>query len=269
MYTHMQRAVDTANGRVFAVGETLGYAGDRGSPGVPHLHFTYFKANRDGWSGKQSLPLSFAEGYDLPEIGGCNQHGGKEMVAMSIQPPQIDFAGPPPAGWYNGDARITFTTTWGGGGLSQDWNAEPAGDTPMFPSVIDGYADLRDAGEGMHTLYVRAWGPDGKQTIASYGPVGYDATPPSPPAAIGETTINAGAQAVITWEPSSDALSGVAGYRLYVGSDLNGKSEWYTADPFVKTPPLAAGIYLVRIQALDQAGNSGIWTTVGKINVRP
>ncbi|MGB9634614.1 MAG: M23 family metallopeptidase, partial [Chloroflexaceae bacterium] len=36
MYTHLARAVSTQSGRYFQAGETLGFAGDRGSPGVPH-----------------------------------------------------------------------------------------------------------------------------------------------------------------------------------------------------------------------------------------
>lgn len=267
MYTHMQGAVDTTRGRIFEVGETLGYAGDRGSPGVPHLHFTLYTANRDGWSGKQSLPLSFAEGYELPEIGGCNQHGGTVMTAMSLQPPQINFSGPQPAQWYRGDERIVFDITWGGGGMSQRWNEEPAGDAPMFPAVIDGYAPLRDAGDGMHTLYVRAWGPDGKQTLTTYGPIGFDSTAPSAPLPINEMIVGPGSQAVLNWQPSSDAHSGIAGYRIYVGADVNGKSDWFSAEPFVKTPPLEAGRYLVRLQALDQTGNSSDWVTVGTIVV--
>ncbi|WP_254151208.1 M23 family metallopeptidase [Candidatus Chloroploca mongolica] len=267
MYTHLQRAVTTSRGVFFEAGQTLGYAGDRGSPGTPHLHFTAFTANRDGWSGKQSIPLKFAEGYDLPEIGGCNQHGGKVMTAMALQPPEVVFSSElQPDTWTNQDLRVEFTINWGGGGLSQAWNQEPAEDRPMFPSVIDGYAQLSDKGEGKHTLYVRAWGPDGKQTLASYGPVGFDQTPPSAPVAIPAMTVKPGV-VVVPWQPAEDALSGVKGYLVYIGADPEGTSRWFTPDPVVKTEPLNPGEYLVRLQSLDHAGNSSPWTTIGTITV--
>lgn len=269
MYTHLARAVSTQPGRYFQAGETLGFAGDRGSPGVPHLHFTAFTARSDGWSGKQSVPLRFAEGYDLPEIGGCNQHGGKILRAASIKAPEVAFqSAAQPGQWYTTDQRIEFVVAWGGGGLSQAWNREPPGDAPMFARVTDGYAQIADAGEGMHTLKVRAWGPDGRVTLAEFGPIGYDVTPPSAPAPFGDLSAPAGPVA-LQWQPASDAHSGVKGYRIYVGANPEGTSDWFTAEPAVKTEPLAPGRYLVRVQALDVAGNAGAWITLGAITVGP
>ncbi len=268
MYTHLGRVASTDPRHTFEVGEVLGYAGDRGAPGVPHLHFTAFTADSDGWSGKHSVPLRFAEGVDLPEVGGCSQHQGTALTAMAIQPPQITFSSPAqPNVWYSGDQRIEFTTRWSGGGLSQAWDQDPVGVTPMFPLNVDGYAALRDAGEGMHTLTVRAWGPDGRQATARYGPVGYDVTPPSNPPAIAELHAAAGTALGIVWSPGRDQLSGVAGYRVYIGPDANGEDAWFTADPQIKTPPLAVGRYQVRVQTFDQAGNTSAWATIGLIIV--
>lgn len=267
MYTHLARAVTTERGRYLEAGETLGFAGDRGSPGVPHLHFTAFTAGGNGWSGKQSVPLRFAEGYDLPDVGGCNQHGGTLVTAAAIKAPEVLFESEArPGQWYNTDHRVAFTTRWSGGGLSQAWDKEPAADGPMFARAVDGYAQIAEGGEGMRTLQVRVWGPDGKQTVASYGPVGFDATPPTAPAPIAELKTAPGA-AVVTWAPAGDALSGVAGYRVYIGAEPEGTAEWFTAEPAVKTDPLAPGRYLVRVQTLDRAGNTSPWTTVGSVVV--
>jgi murein DD-endopeptidase MepM/ murein hydrolase activator NlpD len=269
MYTHLARAVSTQPGRSFQAGETLGFAGDRGSPGVPHLHFTAYTARGDGWSGKRSVPLRFAEGVDLPEIGGCNQHGGKIVRAMSIKEPEVAFqSAAQPGQWYASDQRIEFVVAWGGGGLSQAWNQTPPDDAPMFARVTDGYAQLADAGEGMHTLKVRAWGPDGRVTLAEFGPVGYDVTAPGAPAPIGDLTAFTGPVA-LQWQPASDAHSGIRGYRVYIGANPEGTSEWFTTEPAVKTDPLAPGRYLLRVQALDVAGNSGPWVTLGAITVEP
>lgn len=267
MYTHLSRAVSTQRGRFYEAGETLGFAGDRGSPVVPHLHFTAYTASGNGWSGKESLPLRFAEGYDFPEIGGCSQHGGTVVTAASIRDPEVRFASEAqPGGWYNSDMRIAFTTTWSGGGLSQAWDKEPAGDSPMFARAIDGYAQLAELGEGMRTLQVRVWGPDGKQTLASYGPIGFDQTPPTAPAPIADLKAAPG-PVDVAWAPAADALSGVAGYRVYIGAEAEGTSAWFAAEPKVTTEPLTPGRYLVRVQTVDRAGNTSPWSTIGSITV--
>ncbi|NTU82240.1 MAG: peptidoglycan DD-metalloendopeptidase family protein [Chloroflexales bacterium] len=269
MYTHMARAVTTARGHYIEAGQTLGFVGDRGAPGVPHLHFTAFTASGNGWSGKQSVPLRFAEGYDLPDIGGCNQHGGTILSAAAVRAPEIHFRSEAqPEHWYNSDQRVEFTSEWSGGGLSQAWDGEPATEAPMFARAIDGYAQISDAGEGMHTLGVRVWGPDGKQSVATFGPVGFDKTPPSAPAPTAEMKVPPGA-VVATWAPATDTLAGVDGYRVYIGTDPEGKADWFTAEPSIKTEPLAPGRYLVRVQTLDRAGNTSPWTTIGSIVVAP
>jgi hypothetical protein len=267
MYTHMARAVTTAFGHHFEAGETIGFVGDRGAPGVPHLHFTAFTAGGNGWSGKKSVPLRFAEGYDFPDVGGCSQHGGTIVVAAALRAPEIHFDSPvQPGQWHSTDERVAFTTSWSGVGLSQAWDAEPGTDNPMFPRAVDGYAQLSDLGEGMHTLYVRVWGPDGKMTLASYGPVGLDRTSPAAPAPIAELKVPTGA-AGITWASAADAHSGVAGYRVYVGTDPEGHSDWFTAETSIKTDPLAPGRYVVRVQTLDKAGNTSAWATIGSVVV--
>ncbi len=268
MYTHLSRPVTTERGYAFAVGDVLGYAGDRGSPGIPHLHFMAYTAGANGWSQRQSVPLKFAEGYDLPEIGGCNQHGGKILTAMALQDPLITFTGEAlPFGWYNVDHQIDFRVTWGGGGLSQSWDTEPPADTPMFPGAFDGYARLADMGEGWHTLYVRAWGPDGRQTLASYGPIGYDISPPTLDAAPVELRLTHLQPTSVTWPAASDALSGVAGYRVYLGPDPAGESEWFVTEPVLTPPPLTPGVYVLRVKPLDNAGNIGTWQTIATVIV--
>ncbi|RRR66001.1 MAG: peptidase M23 [Candidatus Viridilinea halotolerans] len=267
MYTHLSRAVTTQRGAYFEAGQVLGYAGDRGSPGVPHLHFTAYTANSDGWSGRQSVALRFAEGYDLPEVGGCNQHGGRILVASSLRDPEIHFSSEAqPGTWYNTSQRIEFTSEWSGGGLSQAWNVEPATNAPQFPGAFDGYAELADAGEGMHTFYVRVWGPDGRQSLASFGPLGYDVTPPPIPAPIADIEVIP-SSVVVAWQPVSDPLSGTHGYRVYIGPDAAGTATWFTSEPFVKTEQLQPGEYYVRVQSIDQVNNKSEWATLGMVVV--
>lgn len=268
MYTHMASVVTTRRNQFIPQGAVIGTVGDRGSPGIPHLHFTAFTARGSSASGRQSFPLSFVEGYNLPEIGGCNQHGGKTMVAGALpiasEAPSVSFSGNiEPGRWYNSDVRFEFVTV--GVGFSQRWNEDPAADAPMFPNATAGYGQLAWAGEGMHTFHVRVWAADGQQAVATYGPIGYDITPPQLPAPLAPTMVRASTPTILSWGAATDEASGVAGYRIYVGSDTQGSSDWFTAEPQVELPPLTAGRYLLRIQALDEAGNASPWTTLGEI----
>lgn len=275
MYTHMAGAATAVRGRAVARGERIGTVGDRGSPGTPHLHFTAFTGVGIDAHGRRSVPLSFAEGYDLPELGGCSQHGGSVLVAggqpqagpeQADAEPGFEFSPDTEAGrWYNADMRIEFSG--GARGFSQAWNRDPGGDAPMFADTSVGYVQLAWAGEGLHTLYVRAWDSEGRQTLATYGPIGYDQTPPRAPAPIPPTHALAGAPLALRWEPADDDASGVAGYRVYIGADAAGTSDWFTPVPQVDLPALGPGAYLLRVQPLDYAGNAGEWATVGQVHV--
>jgi hypothetical protein len=269
MYTHMQSVVTTEEGRFIRRGMVIGAVGNRGAPGVvPHLHFTAFTGAGVDAHARRSIPLSFAEGYDLPEIGGCDQHGGATLTAGGQPEPTrtingIRFSGGEPGRWYNGDLKIAFSGV--AGGFSQAWDHDPGGAAPMFPNADSGYMQLAWAGEGLHTLYVRAWDAAGRQTLAAYGPFGYDITPPLAPSPVTEIKAAHGAGVMLHWGAASDGGSGLAGYRVYVGPDANGVADWFVATPQVQAPPLAPGHYMLRIQALDYAGNAGAWATIEQI----
>jgi hypothetical protein len=267
MYTHMQSVVTTERGKFIRQGTKIGEAGDRQTVGNPHLHFTAFtsKGGRQPW---QSVPLKFIEGYDLPEVGGCNQHYGKTMTGLELQPPQITFKTQlQPDVWYNKDQRIEYEIVFGGNGLNQAWNREPD-TTPVYPGATSGYAQLSEAGEGMNTFFVRAWNYEGKQTVASFGRIGYDATPPTLSPAPSDQVGVAGSGVTVKWPAASDKASGVEGYKVYVGGNITGTSDWFTEKPEVTTPPLKAGRYVIRVQALDVAGNASEWVTVGNLVVK-
>src|SRR5262245_14081743 len=91
MYTPMDSAVTIQHDKLIARCTVSGSVGDRGANGLAHLHFTAFTGHGIAASGRQSVPLSFAEGYDLPEIGGCSQHGGMTLTAGE-QPPGMEIA---------------------------------------------------------------------------------------------------------------------------------------------------------------------------------
>ncbi len=269
-YTHMATVTAASPGQFVPQGAIVGTVGDRGSPGIPHLHFMAFTASGPYASGRQTVPLRFADGYDLPEIGGCNQHGGKILTAKAredLPPPAIRFSSSlEPEHWYNADARIDFEIDGAVLGFSQRWNEDPTGEEPMFPMADAGYAQLEWVDtEGMHTFYVRAWGINGDQVVETYGPFGYDVIPPEPPSTITPVVVTPGITVSLRWYAAQDSGSGVKGYRVYIGKDTQGESDWFATEPEVVVPSLAPGTYWLRVQALDKAGNVGEWTTLGQV----
>ena len=81
MYTHMQHATIMERGAAVSRGAVIGTVGDRGAPGTPHLHFTAFTAAGYPSESPQSIALSFADGFALPDTGGCDQHNGEILKA--------------------------------------------------------------------------------------------------------------------------------------------------------------------------------------------
>ncbi len=267
MYTHLDRAVSTQMDRAVKRGEVIGYAGDRASHGLAHLHFTAFTGKGLAASGRKSVPLSFADGFDLPDIGGCNQHGGEVLVAGGMPSGGVRFASAAqPGRWYAADQRVEFYLPAGARGFSQAWDQQPA-DAPQFADARDGYVETAWAGEGLHTLHIRYWDAAGKPGDASFGPFGYDLTPPDAPAALGEVALGSGQGTTLQWAPAADNGAGVAGYRVYLGSDPNGSANTLVPSPAFTLPALAAGSYLLRVQSLDYAGNAGAWATIARITV--
>jgi hypothetical protein len=270
-YTHLASAAVTARDRAVQRGQVIGTVGDRGTKGNPHLHFHAFTANGSWASNRQTVPLSFAEGYDLPPLKGCNQHFGEVLVAgdragMAIE--EISFSSEAqPGRWYNRDIAVTFGGSALSRGFSAAWANDPGGEHPAHGADSPGVAQIAALGEGLHTLHVRGWNTNGEQTLATYGPIGYDITAPQAVPSPEQQTISANTQAPIRWPVATDNASGVAGYRVYIGPDANGTSEWYVQAPEATTEGLAAGSYVLRVQPIDFAGNSGAWTAVGQVVV--
>ena len=271
MYTHMDSAVSTKLDRAVRRGDVIGYVGERAAHGLPHLHFTAFTGHGIAASGRKSVPLSFAEGYDLPDVGGCNQHGGEKLSATGERAApitQVQFRTAAQAEhWYNTDQRIEFQLPDGAHAFSQGWDLAPNSDAPLFSGASAGYVQGAWAGEGLHTLHVRYWDAAGAPQLASFGPLGYDTTAPALPAAAGTQVVRAGEPGTLRWAQAADSASGVAGYRVYLGADPNGTAEAQVPAPELALPELLPGAYVLRVQAIDYAGNASAWATVAAVNV--
>ena len=270
-YTHMS-STNVRVGAAVRRGDLIGAVGDRGAKGNPHLHFHVFKATGAWASNRKTVPLSFAEGYTFPEMGGCNQHHGEIVVAGSqagTAQAGLHFStAAQPGRWYNHDLDVTFAGTAIARGFSLSWSGDPGGDAPTQPAAASD-TTLTAQGEGLHTLYVRGWDSNGQQTLATFGPIGLDTTPPVASELIAIQEVRAAtADTVVRWNAAQDAASGVAGYHVYLGPDTNGTSDWYVATPETTVPTLAAGSYSLRVQPVDFAGNTGAWATVGQVTAR-
>jgi Peptidase family M23 len=271
MYSHMDSVVTTERDLLVTRGAVIGAVGARAAHGTPHLHFTAFTGDGPAASHRRSVPLAFGEGYDLPDIGGCSQHGG-EMLIAGTQVSAIDAgvrfsSAALPNRWYNADKQVVFNIPVGAHGFSQAWDRDPNGDAPQFAHADVGFLQIAQAGEGLHTVQVRFWDAAGQPIVATYGPIGYDVTPPRNVPASAPIALTTGTPASIQWSAATDNGSGVAGYHVYIGADQNGESDWFAPAPQVKAPGLAPGTYLLRVQPLDYAGNVGTWATVGRIDV--
>lgn len=275
LYSHLRTVITTRPGLAVRQGDQIGTVGAVNTD-IPHLHFNFFYAPDSGAYNRTLLELDFADGYSFRDTSGCNQHRGATVVAraaVDTTPPGVSFtSSAQPGQWHCADQRIEFQVADDRRvqGFSQAFNRDPGGVQPDFLSTI-GYFQLAWAGEGMHTFYVRAWDASGQQTLATFGPIGYDATapgfalPPNPPTA----TYAAHSPFTVVWTPASDgAGSGVAGYHLYLGSDPNGVSDWFSPEAQVRIDGLAPGSYLLRAQAFDRACGKSAWVTVQQIIVQ-
>jgi murein DD-endopeptidase MepM/ murein hydrolase activator NlpD len=76
MYVHLNsRAV--GRGQNVERGQVIGTAGSVGAGASnPHLHFELFVGRNGSDRARNTVPINFAEGYNLPNNGRCNQHGG-------------------------------------------------------------------------------------------------------------------------------------------------------------------------------------------------
>jgi outer membrane biosynthesis protein TonB len=71
----------------------------------------------------------------------------------------------------------------------------------------------------------------------------------------------------VSWASASDEHAGVAGYRLYLGHDVEGTSDWFSPENEVEIAPLLPGRYVLRAQAQDRGCSESEWITVQEMVV--
>ena len=126
--------------------------------------------------------------------------------------------------------------------------------------------------DGTHTVQYYALDKVGNQESIRTVTFKIDRTRPTPPSGINETHGVVSKQwqknhdtPTFTWNPSTDATSGLWGYQFYFGTDANGTSNHKTllaSDPRQWEPRpngAATGTYYLRGRTRDHAGNWSNW----------
>ncbi len=201
-------------------------------------------------------------------------------VAYDYGAPTIKFQGPATNQWYNTDQGVYWLATDTSGtalppnglaGFTGLWDKDP-GDPNRddTPGCCDSYysgpqvttTDLGDtfvsaAGQGCHTVHVRAWDNAGLASPDNtYGPVCYDTVPPVTTAKLSGTIVNGVYTGpVIVTLSATDATSGVRGTVYQIGG---GALFRYTA-PFTVS---GTGSYTISFYSTDNAGNQEAVKTI-------
>ncbi|MDR1997941.1 MAG: hypothetical protein LBQ83_06430 [Candidatus Margulisbacteria bacterium] len=118
------------------------------------------------------------------------------------------------------------------------------------------------------TYYLRVQAVDGVGLTGNWTTVltyKYDQSKPGiSPTNITEGWTSQNSRSILSWAEAPDGDgSGIAGYYMYRGTDPGGEAEDFLTRREYDSPPLSGDSrYFLRVQALDNAGNTGNWTTV-------
>jgi hypothetical protein len=279
---HQCTPLGNGNSYLYWFGEHSSYA--------PHYPFYDITSGCNNNNVTQFYGLGYycaGSGYDL--VTGWGMPNMFELAwaintyqAGDFGAPGINFSGPAKNRWYNSDQTVSwslFDTSSDGlpptgvAGFSQAWDADP-GDVfreatpgsgnsfysgPQFPNATTGCLDLAGAdgcgggaGQGWHTVNIRAWDNTGFPTVdLTYGPIGYDTVAPVTAATLKGTVVGGIYESAVTVTlAATDALpgSGVA-HTVY---QVNGGSQINYTGPFQVS---SLGTNTVAFHSLDNAGN--------------
>ncbi len=216
------------------------------------------------------------EGYDsVTGWGSANMFQLSWMINFYLAGdgagPTITLTGPPTHHWYNSNQTVNWTMTdttdnrhqpIGPAGASLAWDADPGNpsrlNTPGADSsyyALGAYGSSGSAGglsnlaQGWHTAYVRGWDNGGNSSLNTYGPLGFDDTPPITTITLSGTlqngSYNGPVQVTLT---ATDQYSGVASTYYSIN---NGAYQAYSAPFNVYVP----GPYQISAYSIDNAGN--------------
>jgi len=161
--------------------------------------------------------------------------------------------------WFISDVVITPNSTDEDSGIRDQF-------VGLEPGNYDDSVIMTESG----IVYCKAVDNAG---ILSEGACGFVYIDKLPPSAVGGAVEANGVESgkwqnsvnspVFQWASASDTNSGLRGYNVYWGMDANGESDLFQVEEqFAPDPVSAPGIYYLRIQSMDNAGNTSEWRTV-------
>ena len=180
-------------------------------------------------------------------------------TALSTNPSSPDGSG----GWFVTAPVITLTRNEPGATYYQWDSTSPSGWQTYATGGITGP-------EGKHTLYYYSDDTSANTETVKSKAFNVDL---SAPAAfnIGSPADNSSTNNVtkptFTWTASSDSVSGVAKYQLYVDGSLNRDYLSASSTSYTMTTPLDAGAHTWNVKAVDVAGNAVSSTATFTLNV--
>lgn len=263
------------------------------NPSVPgeELHYPFYDitsgCNSNDVTAANNLTADCAgTGYDL--VTGWGSVNMLQLawlfnasVAYDYGAPTVRFQGPTTNKWYNTDQGVYWLATDTSGtalpanglaGFTGQWDKDPGDinrdDTqgccdsyysgPQVTTTDLGNTFVSAAGQGCHTVHVRAWDNTGLESSDNtYGPVCYDSVPPVTTAKLAGTLVNGVYTSPVTVIlTATDATSGVHGTVYQINS---GVLFLYTA-PFTVS---GTGSYTISFYSTDNAGNQEATKTIG------
>ncbi len=169
-------------------------------------------------------------------------------ILVDRNPPVTTSNAPVP--WQNANVNVTLTPTDAGLVTSTLYQLGIGVLTPYTTPIPV-------TAEGTSTLLFRSTDAAGNVEATKTATIRIDKSPPSVPATVSASALST-ISAQVTWEPSTDAVSGVARYDIYRDGVIVGTSVTTT---FVDAGLTPGATYLYSVRAVDQAGNASAQTT--------
>lgn len=150
-----------------------------------------------------------------------------------------------PSAWQNANVLVTLTPTDAGQITSTTWK--------LNTGAITAYAaPILVSTEGTSTLLFRSSDAAGNVETTKSATVRIDKGAPSVPATISASALST-VSAQVTWQASSDSVSGVARYDVYRGGVIVGTA---TGTTFTDIGLTSGQTYVYTVRAVDAAGNA-------------
>jgi len=175
----------------------------------------------------------------------------KTLAAGDTTPPTVNVTAPAPNALVAGTVTLSASATDNVAVVRVDFFVDGAlvGSATAAPFSIS--FDTRTVASGGHSATAKASDAAGNQGTSSAVAFTCDNTPPSVPASVNASAVSS-SQINVSWNASTDAIAGVAYYRVY----RNGTLAATLAPTSYSDTNLAAGVpYCYAVVAVDRRGN--------------